>query len=45
MYGSTLAISCSVKTSNIPIKFVKYIDVPQFKAVTVHAFQKKNAEN
>ena len=34
MYGFTLAISCSVKTSNIPSKFVKYIDVPLFKAVT-----------
>ena len=35
MYGFTLAISCSVKTSNIPSKFVKYIDVPLFKAVTL----------
>ena len=34
MYGFTLAISCSVKTSNIPSKFVKYIDDPLFKAVT-----------
>ena len=34
MYGFTLAISCSVKTSNIPKRFVKYIDVPLFKAVT-----------
>ena len=34
MYGFTLAISCCVKTSNIPSKFVKYIDVPLFKAVT-----------
>ena len=36
MYGFTLAISCCVKTSNIPSKFVKYIDVhPLFKAVTL----------
>ena len=34
MYGFTLAISCCVKISNIPSKFVKYIDVPLFKAVT-----------
>ena len=35
MCGFTLAISCCVKISNIPSKFVKYIDVPLFKAVTV----------
>ena len=35
VYGFTLAISCCVKTSNIPSKFVKYIDVPLFKAVTL----------
>ena len=35
MYGFPLAISCCVKISNIPTKFVKYIDVPLFKAVTV----------
>ena len=34
MYGFTLAISCCVKTSNIPSKFDKYIDVPLFKAVS-----------
>ena len=33
MYGFTLAISCCVKTSNILSIFVKYIDVPLFKAV------------
>ena len=33
MYGFTLAISCCVKTSNIPGKFAKYIDVPLFKAL------------
>ena len=41
MYGFTLAISCCVKTSNIPSKFVKYIDVPLFKAVTVFFIIKK----
>ena len=35
MYGFILAISCCVKTSNIPSKFVKYIDVPLSKAVTL----------
>ena len=35
MYGFTLEISCCVKTSNIPSKLVKYIDVPLFKAVTL----------
>ena len=35
MYGFTLAISCCVKISNIPSKFVKYIDGPLFKAVTM----------
>ena len=35
MYGFPLAISCCVKISNIPSKFVKYIDVPLFKAVTL----------
>ena len=34
MYGFTLAISCSVKTLNISSKFVKYIDVRPFEAVT-----------
>ena len=34
MYGFTLAISCSVKTSNIPSKFVKYINLSLFEAVT-----------
>ena len=33
MYGFPLAMSCCVKISNIPSKFVKYIDVPLFKAV------------
>ena len=33
MYGFPLAISCCVKISNIPSKFVKYIDVPLFKAM------------
>ena len=37
MYGFTLAVSCCVKTSNIPGKFVKYIDLPLFKAVAVIA--------
>ena len=44
MYGFTLAISCCVKTSNIPSKFVKYIDVPLFKAVTL-AVVKTDAKN
>ena len=35
MYGFTLAISCCVKASNIPSKFVKYIDSPLFIAVTL----------
>ena len=35
MYGFPLAISCCLKISNIPSKFVKYIDVPLFKAVTL----------
>ena len=35
MSGFTLAISCCVKTSNIPCKFVKYIDFALFKAVTM----------
>ena len=34
MYGCTLAISRCVKTSNIQSKFITYIDVPLFKAVT-----------
>ena len=34
MYGFPLAMFCCVKISNIPSKFVKYIDVPLFKAVT-----------
>ena len=34
MYGFTLAISRCVKTSNIQSKFITYIDVPLFKAVT-----------
>ena len=34
MYDFTSAISCFVETSNIPSKFVKYIDAPCFKAVT-----------
>ena len=44
MYDFTLAISCPVKTSNIPSKFIKYIDVPLFKAVTAcfyPSFQKE----
>ena len=35
MSGFTLAISCCVKTSNIPCKFIKYINVPLFKDVTM----------
>ena len=35
MYGFPLAISCRVKISNIPSKYVKYIDVPLFKAATL----------
>ena len=35
MYGFTISIYCCVKTSSIPSKFVKYIDVPLFKAVTL----------
>ena len=35
MYGFTLAISCCIKTSNIPSKIFKYIDVPLLKAVTI----------
>ena len=35
MYGFPLAISCCVKISNIISKFVRYIDVPLFKAVTL----------
>ena len=34
MYGFTLAIFCFVKPSNIPSKFIEYIDVLLFKAVT-----------
>ena len=45
MYGFTLAISCCVKTSNIPSKFVKYIDVPLFKAVVKTLQKKKGDEN
>ena len=35
MYGFPLSISYCVEVSNIPNKFVKYIDVPLFKAVTL----------
>ena len=35
MYGFPLAISCCVKISKIPSKFVKYTDVPLFKAFTL----------
>ena len=34
MYGFTIAIFCFVKTSNIPSKFIEYIDVLLLKAVT-----------
>ena len=38
VYGFTLAISCCVKTSNIPSKLVKYTDVPLFKAVALAVY-------
>ena len=44
MYGFPLVISCCVKISNIQGKFVKYIDVPLFKAVTHLHQQNKSPE-
>ena len=38
MHGFSVTISCCVKILNIPNKFVKYSNVPLFKAATLVAY-------